>query len=138
MLVLNDPHLVNRIPDPSIRELIRQRFSEIRAGEPYDPDLHGYMVVVEPGNSVEALEQEIDFPILRNSFDDTCYGEPDFTPSFEALEEHDSCYEVVFIFNDEGFGVGIFIPKQQGVDGELLAMCAEYAVPAQETALAQP
>ncbi|WP_177198156.1 hypothetical protein [Nitrosomonas communis] len=45
---------------------------------------------------------------------------------------------MVYIFNDESFGVGIFIPKQHGVDGELLAVCAEYAVSAQATALAQP
>ncbi|SFI86134.1 hypothetical protein [Nitrosomonas sp. Nm34] len=136
MIVLNDPHLANRIPDPAIPSLVQQRFSEVCAGEPYDYDLHGYMVVVEPGDSAEALEREIGFPILRNSFDNTCYGEPDFTPSFEALEEHESCYEMVFIFNGEGFGVGIFIPKQHGVDGDLLAMCAEYAVPAQAAALA--
>ncbi|SFM74332.1 hypothetical protein [Nitrosomonas communis] len=138
MLVINDPILINRIPDPAIRSLVQQRFSEVCAGEPYDYDIHGYMVVVEPGVSVEALEREFDFPILRNPFNDTRHGEPDFTPSFEALEEHGGCYEMVFIFNDEGFGVDIFIPKQPGVDGDLLAMCAEYAIPAQAMALAQP
>jgi hypothetical protein len=138
MLILNNPILVDRIPDLVIRELVRLRFSEICAGEPYDYDLHGYMVVVEPGDSAAALEQEVGFPLLNNPFDGARYGEPDFTPSFEALEEHAGCYEMVFIFNDEGFGVGIFIPKQPGVDGDLLAMCAEYAVPAQATALAQP
>ncbi|SFN15292.1 hypothetical protein [Nitrosomonas communis] len=136
MLVLNDHNLVDRIPDPAIRELVQQRFTEICAGEPYDYDLHGYMVVVEPGDSVETLEQEIGFPILRNLFDGASYGEPDFSPSFEALEEHVSCYEMVYIFNDEGFGADIFIPKQPGVDGDLLAMCAEYAAPA--TALTLP
>jgi hypothetical protein len=135
MLILNDPALVNRIPDPDIRDLVHQRFSEICGAEPYDYDTHGYMIVVEPGDSVTALEEEISFPILRNLFDDARYGEPDFTPSFEALEEHASCYEMVFIFNDEGFGVDIFIPKQSGIDTDLLAMCAEYAVPA--TALMQ-
>ncbi|SFM51565.1 hypothetical protein [Nitrosomonas communis] len=138
MLILNDPTLVHRISDPAIRSLVQQRFFEVCAGEPYDYDIHGYMVVVEPGDSIAALEQEIGFPILHNLFDDTCYGEPDFSPSFEALEEHAGCYELVYIFNDEGFGAGIFIPKQPGVDGDLLAMCAEYAVSAQAAALAQP
>ncbi|MCO6427620.1 hypothetical protein [Nitrosomonas communis] len=127
MLILNDPSLVDRIPDLAIRELVQQRFSEICGVEPYDYDTHGYMIVVEPGDSVEVLEQEVGWPILRNFFDDTRYGEPDFSPSFEALEEHANCYEMVFIFNDEGFCVALFIPKQPGIDGDLLAMCAEYA-----------
>lgn len=135
MLILNDPSLVNHIPDLAIRELVHRRFSEICGGEPFDYDLHGYMIVVEPGDSVELLEQEVGWPILRNLFDDSRYGEPDFTPSFEALEEHASCYEMVFIFNDEGFGVDIFIPKHPAIDTDLLSMCAEYAVPA--TALMQ-
>ncbi|AKH38171.1 hypothetical protein AAW31_10795 [Nitrosomonas communis] len=35
---------------------------------------------------------------------------------------------MVYIFNDEGFIIGIFIHKQTGVDDDLLALCAEYAV----------
>ena len=127
MLILNDPSLVDRIPDPAIRKLVHQRFSEICGDEPYDYDTHGYMIVVEPGDSVEVLEQTVGWPILRGLFNGSRYGDPDFTPTFEALEEHANCYEMVFIFNDEGLGVVLFIPKQPGIDGNLLAMCAEYA-----------
>jgi hypothetical protein len=96
------------------------------------------MIVVEPGDSLEVLEQEIGFPILRNPFDSTRYGELDFTPSFEALEEHASCYEMVFILSDGGSGIAILIPKHPGIDADLLAICAEYAIPATAaTALAQ-
>jgi hypothetical protein len=130
MIILNDPALIDRIFDPAIRDLVQKRFSEVCAGEPYDFDLHGYMIVVEPSDSVEILEQEIGCPILHGLFDDSHYGEPDFTPCFEALEDHAYCFEMVFIFNDEGFGVDLFIPKQPGINGDLLAMCAEYAVPA--------
>ena len=129
MIILNDPSLIKRIPVSAIRDLVQQRFSEICAGDPYDYDLHGYMIVVEPGDSVEILEQEIGWPILHGLFDSR-YGEPDFTPCFEVLEEHAYCYEMVFIFNDDGFGVDLFIPKQPGIDSDLLAMCVEYAVPA--------
>ena len=46
------------------------------------------MVMVEPGDSVAVLERETGFPILRNLLDGARYGQPDFTPSFKALEEH--------------------------------------------------
>ena len=130
MLILRDPALVSSIVDPDVRSLVEQRFIEICDGEPYDYDLHGYMIVVEPGDSVEDLEQETSCRILHNLFDDVHFGNPDFSPSFEAMGEHASCYEMVFILNDEGFGIDIYIPKYPGIDADLLAMCAEYAAPA--------
>lgn len=129
MIILRNPTAVTCIADPDIRSIVEQRLSEICAGETYDYDLHGYMVVVEPGDSVAALEKETSCPILHNYFDDVCFGDPDFSPSFEALEEHASCYEMVFILNDDGFGISIFIPKTEGIDSDLIVMCAQYATP---------
>lgn len=130
MITLRNPYAVTCISDPDIRSIVEQRFSEICAGEAYDYELHGYMIVVEPGDSMESLEKESSCPILHNLFDDACFGDPDVSPSFEALEEHASCYEMVFILNDDGFGIIIFIPKSDGIDTDLLAMCAQYAAPA--------
>lgn len=129
MIVLLGPNAISSIHDPGIRHLVEQRFAEICAEEAYDYDLHGYMIVVEPGDSVDALEKECSCPILRDLFDENHFGDPDFVPAFETLEDHCCCYEMVFIMTDEA-GVGIFIPKMKGVDTELLAMCAEYAAPA--------
>jgi len=129
MYILHGPPLISGITNPEIRALVNQRFTEICAGEPYDYDRHGYMIVVEAGDSVESLESETGCSILYNFFDDTYFGNADFTPSFEALEEHSSCFEMVFILNDEGFGVAIFIPKQSGINTDLLSICAEYAMP---------
>ena len=73
------------------------------------------MVVVEPGDTVEQLEQEIGLPILHGLFDDAPFGHPDFTPCFEILEEHTyesrhRIYEMVFISNDDGFATTVFVP----------------------------
>ena len=130
MLILRDPSLAGSIVDPDVRSQVEQRFVEICAGDPYNYDLHGYMIVVEPGDSVEDLEKETRCRILHNLFDDARFGDPDFMPSFEVLEDHAGCYEMVFILNDDGFGIDIYIPKHPGIDAELLAMCAEYAAPA--------
>ena len=132
MLILRSPEVASRIGDAEIRRLVEQRFIQICNGEAYDHDLHGYMIVVEPGDSVSALEEESGCPILRNLFDDARFGDPEFTPSAEAVEEHSNCYEIVFILNDDGFGIEIFVPKADGVDPELLTMCATFAVPTAE------
>ncbi|MBX9917947.1 MAG: hypothetical protein K2Y07_12045 [Nitrosomonas sp.] len=130
MIILHDPSLIHRITDPSIQALASHRFSQILSGEPYDYDHHGYMIVVEPGDSIESLESETCCSILHNGFDDTNFGDSDFTPCFEVLEDHGNCYEMLFILNDEGFAIDIFIPKHPGIDPQLLALCTEYAVPA--------
>ena len=132
MLVIRDPAATKTIGDPAIRGPVERRFAEILAGETYDHDRHGYMIAVEAGDTAAALEEESGCRILRNFFDDARFGDPDFSPSFEVLEEHAGCWEMVFILNDEGFGVAIFIPKAEGVDAELSALCRAYAVPAAE------
>jgi hypothetical protein len=132
MFILRDPALASTIADPALRGLVEERFVQICEGEPYDFDQHGYMLVVQPGDTVAALEEESSCSILRNLFDNARWGDPDFLPSFEYLQEYAGCYEMVFIVNDSSFGIDFFIPKAGGIDAELLAMCAEYAEPAPE------
>jgi hypothetical protein len=134
MIVLRDPQATSQLTDPYIHELVSLRWSQILAGEPYDYDRHGYMVVVEPGDTVEQLEQEIGLPVLHGLFDDLPYGDPDFTPCFEILEEHTyeqhRIYEMVFISNDNGFATTVIVPASEGISGDLLAMCRSFATPA--------
>lgn len=134
MIVLRDPQATSQIADPYIRELVSLRWSQVLAGEPYDYDRHGEMVVVEPGDTVEQLEQEIGLPILHGLFDDLPYGHPDFAPCFDILEEHHheshTFYEMVFIGNDDGAATAVFVPDTEGISGDLLALCRSFATPA--------
>jgi hypothetical protein len=134
MIVLRDPGDVAGVAHPLIRDLAALRTTQILNGEPYDPAIHGVMVVVEPGDSIEQLEQAVGLPILHGLFDDVPYGHPDFSPCFEILEEHsnehDCIYEMVFISNDDGAATTLFVPATEGIPGNLLAMCAAYATPA--------
>ena len=138
MIIIREPHAVDLIPElelyPDIRQLVLQRFTELCDGsdDPYDADELGYMIVVQPGDTVAALESECGFPILHNYFDPHIqFRNPEFVPSFEALDDHGFCFELTIILGGD-FGIGIFVPKTAGVDSDLLAMCAEYASPAME------
>ena len=132
MLVLRDPASASSIADPEIRGLVEQLFVTICDGEPYEYELHGYMIIVEPGDSVEALEKESSCAILHGRNNDARFGNPTYSPSFEFVAEHTGCYEMVFVLSDSGFGVDFFIPKSGGIDAELLALCAHYAEPSPE------
>jgi hypothetical protein len=134
VLVLRSPESAGLIADPDVRKLVALRFAQVCAGEAYDPDRHGYMIVVEPGDGAEEIEKESGCPLLHDVFGEVRFGDPDFSPAAEAIEEHTSCYEIVYVFTDDGYAVGILVPKVDGVDPELLAMCAQFAVPAPEIA----
>ena len=122
MLVLNDPNLSSCIEDGDLRQFVEQRFIDMCGDDDYDPDLNGYMIIVEAGDTVPALEAASGCLILGNV--------PGFAPCFEVLEEHAGFYEMVFVPSDGDFGIVIFIPKSAGINADLRAMCAQYCVPA--------
>ena len=138
MIVVRSPTETTAIDDQEIKALVDLRFTQIWIGEQYNAEQHGYMVVVEPQDTTDLIEQETGCPILTNPYQETRFGDPDFSPLCETLEEHHGkngtiCYEMLFILNDDGFGITVFIPKKEGVSGDLLALCAQFATPAQMT-----
>lgn len=130
MRILPDEAAIAALPDDALRRLIEKRVIEINECCPWGADELGYFIVVEPGDSADALEAEIGFPVLRGLLDDIPFTEEGFSPSFEWAEIHpEGFYELVYITNDSGFGFDIFIANQPGVDPGLLAMCQAYATP---------
>lgn len=129
MRVLRERAQVALLADPALRHLIDERIREISDGGAWDSALYGYFIVVEPGDSVAALEAQSGCCLLTGRFNSARFGEPGFMPSFEFIEEHDHCYEGVWILSDDGFGVVLLIPKVAGIDTDLLTMCAAYAMP---------
>ena len=126
MLVINDRSSLAQVTDPAVRDLIQRRIDEYGS----DAGLATF-VVVEPGDPLGALDAQLGFPVLTNRFDGSRHGEPGFAPSFEVAEDHGRFFEMVFVLADYGDGVLVFIPKGDGVDGRLLSLCADYAVPSQ-------
>src|SRR5512137_2098333 len=128
MIILRDPQQLTQVVQPEIKAFLRQRFHDICEPEPYDPDEHGFFILVEPGDTSDRIEQETGYSLLKSLFSDTAYGDPDFTPDFEYLEDQGSFYEAVFIFTDSGFAVVMIVPKEEGIDGRIMALCNEFAI----------
>ena len=131
MIRIRGPDQARRISDPDIRQLVEQRIAEVCNGEPYDSDVHGEMIVVEPGDTLQSLERDSGVAIASNPFDESRYPDTDFVPVCEYLEEHSRCFEMMCLFSDDGAGVNFFVPKR-GADAEILAFCARFAVHAPE------
>jgi hypothetical protein len=84
------------------------------------------LVVVEAGDVVGDIERLCGVAILHDTFEDVPYAHPDFTPSFDYVIDHSTAYEMHFDAND--IGTTLFIPKGDGIDADLLALCREFAV----------
>jgi hypothetical protein len=121
MLKIQNLSQLNLVSDPDILKLVTLRLVQL------DSNLPTPMIIMEPGDSLSDIEEEIGFSILTNLFDDVSFPDPDFVPCFEALEDHGTFYEILFIFGDGDEAIVIFIPKV-GVDPWLLSMCAQFAV----------
>lgn len=132
---LHTPDDLEGIADEALRRVIRQRFTELAAYDDYTFDELVEFWLVEPGDTVESLEASTKAPIAQDWFSDARYPDPDFSPAWEVLEAHATCYEMVFITNDAGYGIVLWIP-QYGTDATLLAMCQHYATPSPPVAVA--
>jgi hypothetical protein len=127
MIVLRDPRQLSQVVQPEIKAYLQQRFHDLCVPEPYNPDEHGFFILVEPGDTSEHIELATGYALLKSLFNGTVYGDTDFSPDFEYLENHGGFYEAVYIFTDGGFAVILIVPKEVGIDGRILAVCAEFA-----------
>ena len=128
MQVIRDLLSTEQISDAAIRTLVQHRIDEL-GGDKFNTTELGYILVIDPGDSIVTISAQLGFSILANRFTGIRSDRPGFTPSFEFVEEFPSCFEIVIILDDSGYGVDIFISKGSGVDPDLLAMCQRYATP---------
>ena len=84
-------------------------------------------VIVQPGDSLEALETELGFSIFQNCVDGRRFGDPDFSPSWEWLAYHGHSFEMVFIMTDNGFAHVVLIQDSPMQNRVLRALCLAYA-----------
>ena len=121
MLKIQNLSQLDLITDPDILKLLKLRYSQL------GDEMFGSVIIIEAGDSISDIEEEIGFFVMTNLFDDVRYPDPDFVPCFEVLQDHGGCYEMLFILSDGDDAIELFIPKHV-VDNELLAMCAQFSV----------
>ena len=102
MLILKDQFLINSITDLDILKLVKLCHDQL------GDEMFGSVIIIEAGDDISDIENEIGFCIMTNLFDDVRYPDTDFVPCFEALEDHGGCYEMLFILSDGDDAVETF------------------------------
>jgi hypothetical protein len=114
---------LNSAVDDRLKALLRLRRDQL-GGDITD---QAYVAIVQPADTAADLQRTIGFSVFENPVDGSHFGDPDWSPGWEWIEDHGFAYELCFIMDDSGFGHVVIIPKQQGVDSELLNLCQQYA-----------
>mgnify|MGYP003599748189 CR=1 FL=1 len=111
--------------DPELSELLAAHVKRLSEYEGYDLSELVNFIVFEECDTIADLDAALGFPVMTNHFDGCRYGDPGFSPSWEAIEEHINWFELVYVLSDYGFGVVVFIPKH--ADPKLLRMLQQYS-----------
>lgn len=119
MLTINHGEALSRALssplDRRLKELLTER---IRQLDVEDLSTAARFVIVEPGDTLNALETELGFAIS---------DDPEVGFGCEWVEDHGHCHELVFILTDDGFAHVAFVPRQPDIDAALLSLCALFA-----------
>lgn len=84
-------------------------------------------IIVQPGDSMNALESELGWSVFENVTDGRRFGDPKFSPSWEWLADHEHCWEMVFILTDDGFAHVALIQNGPMQNRDLRALCIAHA-----------
>ena len=125
MHILRHAHEVSAFietyPDHTITTLIQQRLNDILQDDDLTMEELVFFVVPEPGETIQQLVEALGTDLLT----------VDGCPLWEFIQQHPTCYEFVLVLSQDGFGAEVFLPKA-GIDPDLLSLCQQYSVPAQE------
>lgn len=131
MLTVHDRSGIQAIPDEPIRSFLTERYSQLvgAIGDGECDDVGGIFIVIEPGDSLVDIEEAAGIPVFHGIFHDPETDGDDLSPCWDWIECHPHCYEALVSTTDGGDFVSIILPRQEGIDNELLSICASFASP---------
>lgn len=106
---------VESYSDPNVTDLVKRRIEELTDDQTSMEELVMF-VILGPSDGIEQLQDQLDMQVM------TELG----SPLWEVIEEHASCYELVFVLSSSGYGALVFAPKL-GCAPDILAICQEHA-----------
>ncbi len=101
--------------DPCVTALIQQRMEELTDADTNMEELVVF-VILDAGDGIEQLQTQMEMQVLTEQG----------APLWEVIEEHTTCYELVFVLSSSGYGALVFAPKA-GCAPDVLALCKGHA-----------
>ena len=111
--------------DLRLKRLLIERRDQL--GVDQDLSTIARFVIVQPGDSLAALESKLGYSVFLNPVDESQFGEPEFSPRWEWIADHGHCFEMVFIFDDNGFAHVVLVQNSPMQNRKLRALCQSFA-----------
>lgn len=119
MQILRTAHavqqLVASVGGSEIGKLVLNRMEELTDDQTSMEELVMF-VILGPSDGIDQLQDQLDMHVM------TDMG----SPLWEVIEEHATCYELVFVLSSSGYGALVFAPKQSCAP-DVLALCEGHA-----------
>lgn len=109
MIMIYNEQDALKLSDLSLRSLVQGHLATAKENGLQDLTC---IAVVEPYDSESAIVEELGFSPLANPLSETRFGDPDFSPAWDWLEEHRGWYELIFTVGDDGFAYIVFISRK--------------------------
>jgi hypothetical protein len=103
--------------DVRLKRLLTMRRDQLLEHECSDLGDLAHWIIVAVGDPLASIEAEAGFSIAPN-------------PPWEWVLDHDGIMEAPIILSDDGFGVVLIVPDEQGIDTVLLTLLRRDAVTA--------
>ena len=113
-------------PDRSMAQLLADHQEFVRENE----EGRLIAIMVEQGDSLEALDEQLEHKLLDNPYGQRRYGEEGFRLCAETVDQYPTFFEIFFIEGNE-VGITVLVPNAPGIDAELLALCTQFSSPSQ-------
>jgi hypothetical protein len=127
MLSIRDGGALSRALSSPIDERIKRLLTMRRDQLGGDITDLAHFVIVQLDDTAGDLQRAIGFSVFRNAGDGSVFGDPDFTPGWEWIEDHGFAYELCFIMDDSGFAHVVIVPRTGGTEATLINFCRQYA-----------
>ena len=106
---------VEKKNNDEVSKLVVQRMTELTDEDTSMEDLVVFLIL-EAGDGIEQMQDQLDMFVM------TDLG----VPLWEVIEEHATCYELVFVLSSSGYGTLVFAPKVEAAP-DILALCQQHA-----------
>ena len=116
--------------DPDLKTILLGRLELLAEflGE-FDLSFLANFIVVEPGDSIEAIERELTISPVINRVDGARFPEKSFVPNSEFCIARKGYFDMTFALSDAGPNLCLLVPDRDDIEPMLLELCRTYATP---------
>ena len=115
--------------DPDLKAILLGRLELLADFSEWDLADLAHFIVVEPGDSNEAIEKELGLSPFVNLVDGARYPYAAFVPSFEFCIARKGYFDLTFCRSDAGLANCLLVPDRDDIEPTLLELCRLYATP---------